>query len=237
MAQQSKRMTWLNQLENWLFPAVGTQRHPLLEAVPADMDDTLLAELAFWQQGCPRCAMPGKTSLVCGDCLTKDFYLEKTQSLLIFNDAAKQMIHGLKYQGELFWSRALAELMCQRIDASNVDALIAVPLHPNRLSERGFNQSYEIAKGLSKRFGIPLLQNTVLRAVDTPHQTLLDKQQRQRNLKNAFEVDGERLSSIKHIALIDDVMTTGATLEQLGKTLKKHYPHLTIQAWVVARAV
>ncbi|MBD3821975.1 MAG: ComF family protein [Thiotrichales bacterium] len=237
MMQSNKNHSWIQRLENWLLPPVGQGSHALLSSIPADLDDALLAELDFWQQGCPRCAALGTSSHVCGDCLAQPHFVDRTQALLVFNDAAKQIIHGLKYQGELFWVRVLAELMVQRITAEQVDALIAVPLHPNRLVERGFNQAYELAKRLSKHYGVPLIDSGVIRQVDTPHQTLLDKQQRQRNLKAAFSVDNAVLASMQKVVLIDDVMTTGATLEQLAKMLKQAYPQLQVEAWVVAKAV
>lgn len=237
MTQYTKENSLFRVLENWLLPASGHGDHSLLKTIPADLDDTLLKELIFWQQGCSVCAMPSAVNQLCGDCLGRISYLDRTQALLIFNEAAKQMIHGLKYHGELFWSRVFAELMVQRIDVTEIDALIAVPLHPNRLVERGFNQSYEVAKLLSKQLDRPLLQQGIARKVDTPHQTLLDKKQRQRNLKNCFAIDNEQLSSMKQVVLIDDVMTTGTTLEQLAKTLRQTYPHLKVQAWVMARAV
>lgn len=212
-------------------------KHPVLKQVPQDLDKEILKKLNFWQQGCPVCALPGHTSQVCGKCLSEKKFVDATQSLLLLNETAKEMIHAFKYGGELYWSRVFAEMLAQRVDAEGVEALVAVPLHRNRLVDRGFNQSYEIAKMLSKQLGIPVITTGISRVIDTPHQTQLDRKQRQNNLKNSFEVDQNVLKGVKQIALIDDVMTTGATLEQLAKTLKQSCSRLRLQAWVVARAV
>ena len=112
------------------------------------------------------------------------------------------------------------------------DSIVPVPLHPLRLRERGFNQAMEIARNISRKTGIALIECGKIR--DTPSQTSLLWAERKRNVRDAFSCESVLKSS--HIAIIDDVMTTGSTLDELARTLLREGAR-EVSAWVVARAV
>ena len=113
------------------------------------------------------------------------------------------------------------------------DALIAIPLHHRRLRQRGYDQAYQLAKPLARHFKLPLLTQVLIRQQHTAAQTRLDLPQRKRNMRHAFKI--EKTQSLpRHIALIDDVMTTGATLDSAARVLLKHGAE-RVDAWVCAR--
>lgn len=113
------------------------------------------------------------------------------------------------------------------------EAIIPVPLHPQRYRERRFNQCIEIGLTLAKQLQLPLLVNHCIRHRNTPHQTELSKTQRLKNMRNAFSL--VQPIPAKHVAILDDVMTTGSTLHELAAVLKKSGVR-RVDAWVCARA-
>lgn len=176
---------------------------------------------------------------ICGSCLVNPPAFYRTQAAFYYESVAQDLIHALKFQQQLYVSRLLAEVWLDKLEIGSVEAIIPVPLHLSRLSERGFNQSLELAKQVSKLTGIPVLASVVHRVKATPSQALLDAKARQKNVKGAFSLrhdSSNPLLKLKEVVLLDDVMTTGATLNQLALTLKRVYPHLKIQAWVAAKA-
>ncbi len=112
--------------------------------------------------------------------------------------------------------------------------MMAVPLSLARLQERGFNQALEIARPLARQLGLPLIRTGVVRALHTPPQANLPWKERQKNIRGAFECQIDLTG--QSVIVVDDVMTTGATLDELARTLKKHgATHVT--NWVAARTV
>jgi len=113
------------------------------------------------------------------------------------------------------------------------DIILCVPIHPGRKRKRGYNQSELLADCLARRMKIPALKNVLVKAVNTPAQSALGKAGRFRNLIGAFQVKAQELVKGKRVLLVDDVMTTGNTLEQCGKALK-HEGAMQVDAFVVA---
>jgi ComF family protein len=117
------------------------------------------------------------------------------------------------------------------------EAIIAVPLHPKRLRKRGFNQSQLISKAIGQSFSLDVLSSCVQRTKLTGEQTSLNRKQRFSNMKNAFEVcktieiNGE---SVKHVAIVDDVITSGSTCNELAKTLKSTGVTI-VDVWCIAK--
>lgn len=144
-------------------------------------------------------------------------------------------LHAYKYAGNLALIEFLAEPLAERALRSPLpDLLIPMPLHPARLKRRGFNQALEIARHLSRRLGIPMDPHACRRLRDTPPQATLKLPDRAANLRNAFACDTSLAG--KHVALLDDVMTSGASLGELAKAVRKQGA-AKVSAWVVARTL
>jgi ComF family protein len=155
---------------------------------------------------------------VCGQCLKKDPPFLKVLNYGLYEGALSTAINHLKFYGVKRLAKPLAGLLCAS-DLPGSDGIVPVPLSISILRERGFNQSLLIARVLSRRFHIPLLMDNLMKTKETPPQIGLTAKERLLNLKNAFGVKG----NIKdfRILLVDDVMTTGATVTECSKVLMK----------------
>lgn len=135
-----------------------------------------------------------------------------------------EIIHKIKYKGRKDIALRLGKAYGERLKKSEhyqgIDFLIPVPLHRNRFKKRGFNQSEEICKGLSESLDVPVLVDNLQRILDTKTQTKLSKTQRQKNLKGAFKIKNSKELEAKSVLLVDDVLTTGATIEECSRVLK-----------------
>ena len=186
-------------------------------------------------QHCPTCLLPTITSLTCGRCLKTPPAFTRTIAALQYTFPVDALIHALKYQSNLAIAPVLAKLLFKKTSATEKpDFIVPMPLHPKRLKERGFNQALEIARYLSSKNKITLLPDTCIRVKNTVAQTGLPWKDRQKNIRNAFSCKMD--FSSKHIAVIDDVMTTGATLNEISKVLRQCGAE-EVSGWVVARAL
>lgn len=184
---------------------------------------------------CPTCARPTSSGEICGACLKSPPSFERCRAALVYAPPADILIQRLKYNGELTLAGLLADLLMPELDREDLpQAILPMPLHPSRLKERGFNQAVEIGRRLSQRLGIHLLLADCQRIRNTPAQVGLDYAARQRNLRGAF-VCSQTLRG-KHIALLDDVMTSGASLDALAQAARLAGAS-RIEAWVVARTL
>jgi len=220
----------LKNLEKIIFPptCVMTEKR----AFDIDLADEIIEQLQPVKELCPICAGHSLTNLVCGKCRQKPPEIQLTQVGFFLNNELKEMIHQFKYGHNLFYSRLFVELLA--FDSAGVEALVPVPLHVNRLSKRGFNQSLELAKFLSKKYKLPIIE-AVSRMKDTPQQANLSAKQRKKNLKGAFSVNNEILRCVNSVALVDDVITTNSTINEIAKAIKKQNSNTKIQAWAIAK--
>ena len=189
---------------------------------------------------CHRCSLPlgSYKDRVCGACIQKPPPFDDSICPLQYEFPVNRMVQGFKFKRQLATGRVLSHLICEHV-ASRVsglpDLLIPVPLHNLRLISRGFNQAYELASYAGKLLDLPLLDNALRRQRNTRAQSGLSRKQRRRNLQGAFYWHGARLSG-RHVALIDDVMTTGTTLSECARVLKKAGAK-RVDVWVAARAI
>ncbi|MFH1194598.1 MAG: ComF family protein [bacterium] len=143
----------------------------------------------------------------------------------IFNEESpvKDIIHKLKYEQRfrngIYLGEKIAEHGRDIIRVWNINLIIPVPLHRTKQAERGYNQSYYIAKGISKPTGIPVSQRSIRRIRYTQSQTKLNILERKENIKGVFKVKDRKIIKGKNILLVDDVITTGATVSECGVTL------------------
>jgi ComF family protein len=172
---------------------------------------------------------------LCGHCQTQPPAFERCLSPFVYRAPLDHLLLGLKFNGRLERARLLGELMAQWL-VSVVDVppdhIIPVPLHSTRLRERGFNQAVELARPVAKQFGLSLNLGGVRRTRATPPQSDLSRKERLKNIKGAFEVN-ESLSG--QVVIVDDVMTTGSTADELAKTLLDAGAEQVV-VWVCARA-
>jgi ComF family protein len=187
---------------------------------------------------CIVCSLPLQESRICGACLANPPAFDRSIAALEYMFPVDAMLQRLKYGASLAMARVLADLLIARIDSSSSlalpDFIVPMPLHPNRLRERGFNQAMEIGRRVSKKTGIALLPDVCRRIRHTPSQTGLPWKEREQNIRGAFICEAELEG--KRIAILDDVMTTGATLNELAKVLRKRGA-THVSGWVVARTL
>jgi ComF family protein len=185
---------------------------------------------------CPQCALPTPKGEICGACLNHPPAYDRTLAAFAYDFPLDVLVQQCKYAQVTALTEFFAEQMARRIGKTDpgIDYLLPMPLHPERLAQRGFNQAAEIARRLSPRLGIPWLPDACRRLRNTPSQAGLDLKTRQRNLRGAFacviDLRGKR------VALIDDVMTSGSSLDELARTARKAGA-TEIHAWVLARTL
>ena len=211
--------------------------------VPLDICEPCYKSLPINELACSRCAIPlpvgTPASSVCGQCLQHAPPYDRCIALWQYQAPADYFILRLKFNQKLMYARLMAELFAahlSKIYANQEDkpeVVIPVPLHPTRMRERGFNQAAEIAKVMALRLHIPLLLHACQRAKNTLPQSELPANQRQQNVKGAFQVKPGLLPH--HVAIVDDVMTTGHTVGEMTKTLK-NVGVKVVDVWVCARA-
>jgi len=176
----------------------------------------------------------------CGRCLASPPSYDHSISFFPYRSPFKQLVTALKFNATLSHARLLgqlfAEQLCMTLDETEFrpDVILPVPLHVTRLRQRGFNQSLEIARPISKQFDIPLQPMLVERQRATQPQSSLSLKQRKKNIKGAFTVTSP--IDHKHVAIVDDVMTSGATVDALAATLKQHGVE-TVSVWCICRAL
>jgi ComF family protein len=184
---------------------------------------------------CPQCALPTANGRLCGACLKRPPAFDRTRSALSYRFPVDQLIQRLKYNGRLAAAPVLGDLLARDVEsAPHPDLLIPMPLHPSRIRERGFNHASEIGRHVARSLGLPLATTFCQRIRDTPPQVALAYDARRRNVRGAFTCSGDVAG--KRIAVIDDVMTTGTSLDELSKTLKQAGA-TEVEAWVVARTL
>jgi ComF family protein len=184
---------------------------------------------------CPQCAQPTPDGRPCGACLKRPPAFDRTRAALVYRFPADRMIPRLKYHGRLALAPALGACLAESVaDAPRPDRVVAMPLHPARIRERGFNHATEIARSVVRPLGLPLDLDSCRRVRDTPPQMGLKHDARRRNLRGAFACS-ENLAG-QRIAIVDDVMTTGTSLDELAAALKRAGA-AEVDCWVVARAL
>jgi len=194
-------------------------------------------ELPWLTVTCNRCALPLAADAAhetCPACWSNPPQLDSCNALFAYQPPVDRWIHALKFDRDLAIARLLGLLLAERLAPSIGPArLLAVPLHPRRLRQRGFNQAAEIIRPLLQ-CGWQSSRCRCYRKRHTEAQSVLHASRRRGNLRNAFAV--RRHLQGDHILLIDDVMTTGTTLNELAGTLKAAGAE-RVDAWVIARAL
>jgi ComF family protein len=197
------------------------------------------AELSWNRHPCLRCAVPlppDADTPLCGECIKSLPSWDEAKSPLAYGFPVDKLVQRFKFEGDLATGRLLGGLLADYLAAGahKPDCIVPVPLHPSRLKERGFNQAVELARPLSKRLKVKIRLDLCARTRATEVQSKLDAAERRKNLKGAFAVR-ESVQGM-HLALLDDVVTTGTTMEELSRVLRDAGAR-RITVWSVCRAV
>jgi len=235
---------WLNTVLWALYPPVCVVCEQALpaSAVAGDLCDPCRDALP-WRRGpvCGQCglALEGHEALRCGACLARPPAFDRLFVPLAYESPVGALITDFKFHGRLAPGRVLAGLLTDAVTAAVADAglplpeaLVPVPLHPARLARRGFNQAVELARPLAGALDLPLHTAGIRRQQDTPAQSTLTAKARRSNLRQAFAVSGPVPA---RVAIVDDVVTTGATVEALARVLQRAGAE-QVQVWALARA-
>lgn len=184
---------------------------------------------------CPVCALPC-TSERCGHCLSEPPYFDACHSIFSYQFPVNALLQDYKYASQLHLAGTFALLLASRVSLGQVDTVIPMPMHAQRLKERGYNQALEIAKLICAEQMSKLDYLSVSRQKHRPPQVSLAWQARLKNIKGVFKVKPDHALKGKRIAIVDDVMTTGASLNELAKTLKQAGAS-HVECWIVARSL
>ncbi|WIV96715.1 ComF family protein [Kinneretia aquatilis] len=183
--------------------------------------------------------LSGRREAKCGRCLREPPPLDRTVAALDYSFPWDGLLQHYKFHHALDLRETLLERLHQALSIAQVeppDWLLPVPLAPERLKERGYNQSYELARALARRRQLACDAHLLLRVRSTTQQARLPLQERGHNVKQAFAVEPGRLADLRgsHVAVLDDVMTSGATVFEIARVLRQAGA-AHVEAWVVAR--
>lgn len=235
-SQPTRYRDLLRHAAQWLFPP----RCPVCrEAVATDsgLCPACTARLPWQGPACRSCALPfpsADVDLCCGACRRRPPPLERIHAAFAYGFPVDRLLPRFKFHRDLACGRLLADWMAAACaDAPRPEALVPVPLHANRLRTRGYDQALELAKPLARRLDVPLRTDLLRRLRDTRAQSALDRAHRRGNLRGAF-VAVASAHMPGHVALVDDVMTTGATLHAAAHALRRAGVG-RVDAWLCAR--
>ena len=186
-------------------------------AVCARCDQSLL----MLGPSCQTCASPIPDSTVawCGACCFEKPSIDHVYTVYRFEEPLRTVLHEFKYHEGLYLTSYLSKLMQQALpNAYTTECLIPVPMHPKQLKLRGFNQSILLAKYLSSQINYPVDLQCCKKIINTPKQATLDAKTRRQNLENAFYISA---IPYQHVTLVDDLITTGSTANEIAKRLKQ----------------
>ena len=208
------------RVNRWLCPTCAESIAPLTEPV------------------CPRCGRLWDGPGVCPVCQKTQLHVAPIHSGFLFRDEIREVVHALKYRGAKEIIQPLVPhlvVQWQRYEMSST-ALIPVPLHPQRQLHRGYNQSAVLARALGRALHIPVLRGVLIRTRNTASQTKLNRAERLGNVAGAFVCTAPAAIRGKTVTLVDDVATTGATLEACAVALL-NVGAASVNAFTLARAV
>jgi ComF family protein len=193
--------------------------------------------LPWLPTACPRCAnpLPATGNALCGQCQQAPPAFDNSLALFRYEPPLDRLIQDLKFHGQLSHARLLGTLMANHLGQwqHEIDCIIPVPLHPRRLRERGFNQALELARPIARQLGLDIDTRHCQRLRHTDGQADLPLSRRHANVRHAFSAN--KATDWQHVAIIDDVMTSGQTANSLARALKQTGID-TVSVWSCCRA-
>jgi ComF family protein len=206
---------------------------------PWDLCAGCRRELPWQQHVCRRCGQPlvAATDAVCGHCQQQPPACDRIVVPLRYQAPLDHLIKRLKFNRQLTYARLLGELLAEALQERREplpEVLLPVPLHPARLRQRGFNQSLELARPVAQRLGLPLWPDAIRRVRHTRPQVGLAASARLANVRDAFQL--ARPLPVQRVAILDDVITTGSTVNEIARVLKAGGVGW-VEVWACARTV
>jgi len=177
---------------------------------------------------CDRCGQKmfaqATGELLCNECRATKRYFDRAFSATLYGDVMRSVVHAYKYGMREYLAASLVPWMStfahRHMDVASLDGIVPVPLHWRRFYYRGFNQATALARPLAREFALPILARVLRRRRHTAPQVGLDPEERKRNIRDAFRVSRPHRIAQKSLLLIDDVYTTGATINECARVLK-----------------
>ncbi len=196
----------------------------------------------FSHPRCPRCGLGFGSSLgddhLCGECLGENRFFSRARAIGLYEGLLLEAISRFKYGGSSYLAQPLGKLLASYQDPEfsfrEFDWVVPVPLHPQRLRQRGYNQALLLARRISREHRLPLDFQSLQRIRHTPPQTQLSGAERQKNIRGAFQVVHPDRMAERRVLLIDDVFTTGATVQECSRVLL-HAGAKEVQVLTLAR--
>ncbi|WP_317616159.1 ComF family protein [Methylophilus medardicus] len=215
---------WLTSTLPCLLCAANTAPKARLGFTHTPICADCIAALPWYTAArCPQCALPNAAGALCGRCLQHPPAFDRTFAPFRYAYPLDRLLHQFKYHQQLFISPLLTDSLItqwpQHEDANQAAVLLAMPMHINRLRQRGFNHALLLAKQLQRHWAMPLDLEGCTRIVDTQTQAGMDMRTRVRNLRGAFTTAKQWHG--KHVVVVDDVMTTGASMHAVANVLKQ----------------
>ncbi|MDR3477182.1 MAG: ComF family protein [Gammaproteobacteria bacterium] len=237
------KLHYLSRLYEWFFPRTCILCHYPSKAAE-DLCEPCFLSLPILHESCIQCAknLPhtSLTDLVCGKCQHSPPPFDRTYALFTYQSPITKLIMELKFHERLVNAKVLGDLLAKTIQhqwythQTLPEIILPIPLHNKRLKKRGFNQALEIARPIGKRLHIPIDTQGCLRTKHTEAQAQLALKKRTHNIKNAFYIRGDYTN--RHVAILDDVTTTGHTISEFSKALKKAGAR-RIDVWCCAKTL
>ncbi len=224
----------LESVRRYLLPSVCVACGQAAEGT-LDLCRGCLAAMPYLGVACRQCALPLAQPGICGNCLRTPPPFEQTFSLFRYTHPVDHLIQRLKFNRRLVNARLLAALMVAALQQQQQrlpDMIVPVPLYKRRLRTRGYNQAVELARPVSRQLGVPMALHGCRRVRETAVQSDLPAKQRRANIKGAFEVDSSLYGA--HVAIVDDVMTTGNTVTELARVMRDRGAKV-VDVWICAR--
>jgi ComF family protein len=191
-------------------------------------------ELPRLGPACAQCALPLTPGAGCAACATHPPGFDAARACFAYRFPLDRLVQRFKFAGDLATGRWLGERMAASLAGAHADLIVVPPLGGRRLRERGFNQALELAKIVSRALAVPCAPRALARIRETGPQPGLARRERARNLRGAFRCDA-RVEGL-HVAIVDDVLTTGATAQELARVLKAAGA-ARVSVWAAARTL
>ena len=197
------------------------------------------ADLPWVKATCPRCGRALSTATLCENCQRHSPFYDRIFTAFAYEPPVDHLVVSLKFQDRLAHARLLGELLAESL-AKRIgplpELILPVPLHYTRLRTRGYNQALELAYPVGRRLGVPVAATVCRRVHATTAQSRLSAERRRHNVRGAFAVMQRNKIAGRHVAILDDVVTTGHTVNELARVLCQAGAR-EIEVWAIARAV